>query len=187
MDEIFDGAPQRAARDARASDELVAIYYDTLRNLAAGALSRSAGARSLAPTALVHEVWMRLTRDGAQGWESQRHFLGVATRVMREILIERERARRALRRGGAWERIDLEDTAASIDERAPDWIALSEALVRLEERDPRKSEVVHLRFFAGLTIEETARALEISTATVERDWEFAKAWLHRELSAREAP
>ena len=177
-------ASEASGPPSRASDEMVALYYDTLRNLAASTLSRSASARSLPPTALVHEAWLRLCRDAPRGWESQRHFLGVATRAMREILIERERARRALRRGGGWARIELEESTAAVDPRAPDWIALAEALERLESHDARKSEVVHLRFFAGLTIDETARALGVSTATVERDWEFAKAWLHRELAGR---
>jgi RNA polymerase sigma factor (TIGR02999 family) len=175
-----------ARASSRASAEMVAVFYDTLRSLAASTLSRSASARSLPPTALVHEAWLRLCRDAPAAWESRRHFLGVATRAMREILIERERARRALRRGGGWERVELDESTAAVDARAPDWIALAETLERLEARDPRKSEVVHLRFFAGLTIEETARALDVSTATVERDWEFAKAWLHRELAGRES-
>lgn len=179
----FDGALR--GDDERASDEWVAVYYDTLRNLAASTLSRSRASRSLPPTALVHEAWLRLTRDAPHGWESQRHFLGVATRVMREILIERERARRALRRGGGWARIELEEKTAAVEARPPDWIALAEALSRLEAHDARKAEVVHLRFFAGLTIDETARALGVSTATVERDWEFAKAWLHRDLRTQE--
>lgn len=181
----FDEAAQRAAagRAARASDEFVAVYYDTLRSLAASTLSRTRDARSLPPTALVHEAWLRLVKDAPEGWESQRHFLGVATRVMREILIERQRSRGALRRGGSWARVELQEGLASVESDAPDWLALTQALARLEQHDARKAEVVNLRFFAGLTIEDTARALAVSTATVERDWEFAKAWLHRELRA----
>jgi RNA polymerase sigma factor (TIGR02999 family) len=180
-------APAAAAMDERtiepalASDELIAHLYDTLRELAASTLSRSPVARSLAPTALVHEAWLRLFGNQPPSWENRRHFLGVATRAMRELLTERARARRTLRRGGGWVRVELDEGAAAVDSHAPDWVALSEALERLELYDARKSEVIHLRFFAGLTIEETARALDVSTATVERDWEFAKAWLHREL------
>jgi RNA polymerase sigma factor (TIGR02999 family) len=179
-------SPREAARaSSRASAEMVAVFYETLRTLAASMLSRSASARSLPPTALVHETWLRLCRDAPATWESRRHFLGVASRAMREILIERERARRALRRGGGWARVELDEGTAAVDSRAPDWIALSESLARLEEQHARKSEVVHLRFFAGLTIDETARALDVSAATVERDWEYAKAWLHRDLAGRD--
>jgi len=137
---------------------------------------------TLQPTALVHEAYLRLVESGDPGWVGKGHFFGAAARAMRRILVESARRRKTLKRGGNFARVDLED--AELLEKLPpeDILSLDEALEEMEAEDPRLVQVVMLRFFAGRTIPETAEILEVSPATVSRDWVFARTWLYRKLS-----
>ena len=151
--------------------------YAELRRLAAVLTDRLPHGQTLQPTALVHEAYLRLVKDRDPGWDGRRHFFGSAARAMREILIEQARRKGAAKRGGQGRRVDLADDAAWVEPPAADVLALDEALGQLEAEDPRLGEVVQLRFFAGLTVEETAEVVGGSASTVKRDWRFARAWL----------
>jgi RNA polymerase sigma factor (TIGR02999 family) len=169
------------------ADDLLAEVYAELRRLAAAQLAREAPGQTLQPTALVHEAYLRLVplapaeSPGTQSVERNR-FLAAAATAMRRILIDRARARKAQKRGGGRGRADVDPDQVAAPERPDDLLALDEALTRLAEKDPRKVRLVELRYFAGLTLDEAAAALDISPATADRDWAFARAWLHRELS-----
>jgi len=162
-------------------DTLLPIVYQELRRLAAGYLRREKPGQTLQPTALVHEAYLRLMKDRPGRWQNRAHFCAIAAHSMRQILIERARARGAAKRGGARQRITLDEGLVAGGDRSIDLIALDEALQRLAEIDPEQARLVELRFFGGLTIEETAEALDMSPATVKRHWTVAKAWLTREL------
>ncbi len=162
-------------------DSLLPIVYQELRRLAAGYLRRERPGQTLQPTALVHEAYLRLMKDRPGRWQNRAHFCAIAAHSMRQILIERARARGAAKRGGARQRITLDEGLVAGGDRSIDLIALDEALQRLAELDPDQARLVELRFFGGLTVEETAEALDISPATVKRHWTVAKAWLSREL------
>jgi len=170
--------------DPAALDLLVALVYDTLRQLAAQRL-RSAGsaASTLQPTALVHEAFLRLVH-GDIDWQSRAHFFAVASKTMRHVAIDHARRRGAGKRGGDVVRVDLTGAEIAAAGPAVEVLALDEALSRLEALDARQAKVVELRFFAGLSSDETAAVLDCSPATVERDWRTARAWLFRELEAR---
>ncbi|RKY19572.1 MAG: RNA polymerase subunit sigma [Planctomycetota bacterium] len=181
--------------DEAARADLWSLVYDELRRLAAGQMGRERGEHTLQPTALVHEAWLRLVSGKQIEWASRAHFFGVAAEAMRRILVEHARRRGALRRGGDRRRLDLAthvlerlmgDRGTLLDD---DLEALDQALSALEAtgRHERKCQVVKLRFFAGLTVEDAARALEVSPASVKRDWDFAKAWLGRSMSAAVVP
>src|SRR5438876_5644216 len=167
-----------------AADELTPLVYDELRRLAAAYMRRERPGQTLQPTALVHEVYLRLAGAGTP-WRDERHFVGIAARSMRQILVERARARGAQKRWAGLDRVSLTDSlvhAAAEDAMLP---ALDEALGRLEQLDPEQAKIVELRYFTGLSVEEGADTLGISPATVKRRWSLARAWLFRELS-REA-
>lgn len=157
------------------------LVYADLWRLADLYLSRERPGQTLQPTALVHEAYLRLA-GSEQDWQNRAHFFGAAARAIRRILLDRARARRSERRGGGRSRLPIE-AASEIAVGAPplDFLALDEALERLARLDPAKARVVELRFFGGLGVEETAEVLGTSASTVERDWRFARAWLHREL------
>ena len=144
-------------------------------------MRREAAGHTLQPTALVHEVFLRMVGPAAVSWESRAQFFGIAGRCMRRVLVDHARARLAAKRGGAAGSITLSDFDALAEEPEPEVLALHEALEKLEATDPELSRVVELRYFGGLTIDETATALEISPATVKREWAVARAWLRREL------
>jgi RNA polymerase sigma-70 factor (ECF subfamily) len=170
---------QARAGDGDASKRLVEVLYRELRALA-GAQSGDAGAnRTLHPTALVHEVYVRLAGDGdsAQVWNDRGHFMAVASLAMRQVLSDHVRARRAQKRGGAWDKVSLDEAALPAAADEIDVIALHDALEQLAQVDARKHRVVELRYFGGLTIDETAGVLSISTTTVESEWRLARAWL----------
>jgi RNA polymerase sigma-70 factor, ECF subfamily len=166
-----------------ALDQLVPLVYNDLRRVAAVQLRREASGHSLQPTALVHEAYVRLVDQRHVKWRNRAHFFGVAASLMRRILIDHARARLADKRGGGLERVTLlGDEAAATSPRGIDVLALHESLERLAAFDPRKERIVELRYFGGLTIEETAEVVGISEATVIREWTFTLAWLRENLS-----
>jgi RNA polymerase sigma factor (TIGR02999 family) len=169
--------------DAAALDQLVPLLYGELRQVARRAMARTPPGQSLQPTALVHEAWIRLVGKESATWENRRHFFFAAARAMHDVLVERARARASARRGGDLRRVELDDAALPFDMRDDDVIALGEALERLGRSDPERRRLVELRFFAGLSAQETADVLGVSLSTVERDWRFVKAKLHAELSS----
>ena len=172
------------AGDSGASDELVPLLYTELRRQARLALRKERAGHTLQATALVHEAWLRLDGQHESRWESRNQFLAVAAQMMRRVLVDHARTRRALKRGGGGTLVTLGDAAHAV---APndqvDVIALDEALARLAILDPRKARLVELRYFAGLSIPEAATALGVSLATVGREWAVARMWLRRELEA----
>jgi RNA polymerase sigma factor (TIGR02999 family) len=167
------------AGDRGALDRLMPLVHAELRRVARRHLRAERRGHTLQATALVNEAYMRLVQLRRLHWQGRTHFFAMSARLMRQILVDAARARRGAKRGGAVLRVTL-DEGALADQR-PDVVALDDALNALEARDPRKSQVVELRFFAGLSVEETAEALAVSTDTVMRDWKFAKTWLYREL------
>src|SRR5262245_13190561 len=178
-----DGAPPAggsAADDERELIEFLPLAYDELRGLAANLLRDRRRGEVQRTTSLVHEAWLRLQPHGALTVRGRAHFLAVAARAMRHILVDDARRQHAVKRGGELARRPLVDELAA---RAPDpeILAVDEALTRLSKVDPRKARVVELRFFGGLDVAETAEVLAVSAATVKRDWALAKAWLHREI------
>ena len=162
------------------SDVAPQVYYE-LRRLAAAYMRRERPGQTLQATALVHEAYIRLANAGAP-WTDKRHFIGIAARSMRQILIERARARGAHKRWAGLNRVSLSDSLAIAADPESMLPALDEALTRLEKIDPEQARIVELRFFAGFSIEEAAEAMNMSPATLKRRWSLARAWLHRELS-----
>lgn len=168
--------------DRAALDRLMPLVYQELRRLAHRQMRRERGGDTLQTTALVNEAYLRLVDYERVKARDRSHFLGIAAQAMRRILIERARSRRSNKRGSNPQRLSLEEVADVADERAADLLALDEALQTLSNIDPRKAQLVELRYFGGLTIEEAANVLGVSTPTVERDWRTARIWLHREIS-----
>ncbi len=169
------------AGDRQAADRLLPIIYDALRKLAAVKMARETPRHTLQATALVHEAYLRLVKDEKARWQNRRHFFAAAAEAMRRILIERARRYTRLKHGGGMERVPFQEDQLLASERAPEILALDEALDRLEKTDPRQAEVVKLRYFVGLTVVETAETIGVSPATVKLDWSYARAWLHREM------
>lgn len=167
--------------DEAALDQLVPLVYDSLQRVARKQLRGERRDHTLSTTALVHEAYIELARLGDIKWEDRRHFFAAAAQTMRHILIDYAVRRNAQKRGGDRQQVPLEDVILSTEENVDDLIALHQALQRLEEIDERLVRIVECRYFAGLTIEETAHALDISEATVSRDWTRARAWLNKEL------
>jgi RNA polymerase sigma-70 factor (ECF subfamily) len=167
-------------------DVLLPVVYEELRRLAAAYLRRERPGQTLQPTALVHEAYLRLLKDRPDRWQNRAHFCAIAAHSMRQILIERARARHALKRGGARARITLDESLAAGGELSVDVLALDRALDELAALDAEQARIVELRFFGGLTIEETADALDSSPATVKRQWAVARAWLARAIEGRPA-
>jgi RNA polymerase sigma factor (TIGR02999 family) len=166
-----------------ALDKLVPLVYDELRRQAARYLRHERAGHTLQTTALIHEAYLRLIDQKNVHWQNRAHFFGIAAQMMRRILVDHDRTKKRAKRGGSAVRISLSDTTLKSAGQDLDIVALDEALNRLAEIDEQQSRIVELRFFSGLTVEETAEVLSISTATVKRDWSMAKAWLHRELSS----
>jgi RNA polymerase sigma factor (TIGR02999 family) len=171
--------------DARATDELLPLVYEELRLLAAQKLSHEPPGQTLQATALVHEAYVRLVGSEPQNWDSQGHFFAAAAEAMRRILVENARRKRSLKRGGESARIDLDQVDVPMQVKSGELIALDEALVRLAQQDQVKADLVKLRFFAGLTLEQAAKVLGISRATAIRHWSFARSWLFRQVRAEE--
>jgi RNA polymerase sigma factor (TIGR02999 family) len=165
-----------------AEGRLIPLVYKELRRIAAIHLRHEAPDHSLQPTALVHEAYLRLTNIKEIDWQSRSHFFAVSATLMRRILVDHARANNARKRGDGWDAISLNEAILPSPDRAPEILALDEALSKLAMFDERQSKIVELRFFAGMNEDETGSALGISARTVKRDWRVAKAWLFKELS-----
>jgi RNA polymerase sigma factor (TIGR02999 family) len=168
--------------DPRAGEELLPLVYEELRKLAAQKLAHEPAGQTLQATALVHEAWLRLSGGEERQWENRRHFFGAAAEAMRRILIDNARRKQAARHGGGQQRLNVEDVDVATPLADDDVLAIDEALTKFAQRDERKAELVKLRYFGGLTIEETAAALGISAATAKRWWEFSRAWLNAQIT-----
>jgi RNA polymerase sigma factor (TIGR02999 family) len=166
--------------DDAAADRLYRAVYATLHEMAARAMSGERDDHTLQPTALVHEAYLKLVEGSRATWRNRAHFLAVAARAMRQILVDHARRHRAAKRG-LGRKLTLDEALVGAEAAVLDVVALDEALTRLAAQEPRCARVVELRFFGGLDVEQTAEALSVSPATVKRDWQFAKAWLGREL------
>ncbi len=174
--------------DPRAAGELLPLVYDELRKLAAQRLAQEKPGQTLQATALVHDAYLRLVGpDDAQKWDGRGHFFAAAAEAMRRILVDNARRKRTAKHGGGHRRHDLEDVEIVAGAPAEDLLALDEALTRLAAGDPAKAELVKLRYFAGLSIEDAARALGISPATAKRHWAYARAWLFRAVDGADPP
>jgi RNA polymerase sigma factor (TIGR02999 family) len=167
--------------DRAALEKLVPLVYGELRKIAARALRAEREGHTLQPTALVHEAYLRMAEQKDVQWQNRAHFLGCAAQLMRHVLVDSARARRAGKRGGGVARVTLDDAMGVADARALDLVALDDALSALASLDARQARVVELRYFGGLSIEETAEVLGVSPATVSNDWAIARTWLRREL------
>jgi RNA polymerase sigma-70 factor (ECF subfamily) len=171
-----------SAGDRAALDALIPIVYDELRRQASRYLRRERPGHTLQTTALINEAYLRLVDQKSMRWQNRAQFFGIAAQLMRRILVDHARARQRAKRGGSDVRVSLTDATSITKDPDLDLVELDEALTRLAEIDPQQSKIVELRFFSGLNVEETAAALNISAATVKRDWSIAKAWLHREIT-----
>lgn len=166
-----------------ALDELMPLVYQELRRMAKLYMNSQPSGHTLQTTALIHEAYLKLADQKDKRWQNRVHFFAVAAQAMRHILVDHARSHKTEKRGGETQIISLEDTAIISNERANELVALDEALQNLSALDQRKGQVVELRYFGGLSVEETAEVLQISPQTVMRDWRFAKTWLLRELSS----
>ncbi|MFY9925782.1 MAG: sigma-70 family RNA polymerase sigma factor [Opitutaceae bacterium] len=183
-DDITPNPNRPEDEDAQAAERLLPLVYDELRRLAAAKISREAPGQTLQPTALVHEVWLRLGGDRQPQWSNRAHFFAAAAEGMRRILIDNARRKHAVRHGGALARISADATGfdvASPTGNDEEVLLVNEAIDGLAAHDPRKAELVKLRYFAGLTLEEAADVLGISHRTAKRDWAYARAWLFNEV------
>jgi len=171
--------------DADAPAQLMPLLYEELRRRAADCLRRERRDHTLQPTALVHEAYVKLVEQNRAQWKDRTHFCSVAAQLMRRILVKYAEAHNADKRGGQLRKIYLDETRELAQERAPDLLALDDALKGLAVSHPRESEIVELKFFGGLNAKEIGEVLNVSTKTVLRDWQFAKAWLNRHLASEE--
>jgi RNA polymerase sigma-70 factor, ECF subfamily len=172
------------AGDLEARERVVALVYQELRRRAAAHLRQERRGHTLQPTALVHEAFIRLVDQRDAIWQNRAQFLAVASQMMRRILIDRARARKRTKRSGQWAEVTFDHLDLATSPLAIDVLDLDSALTKLEAFDPRKSRIAELRFFGGLSLEETGHVLKVSVATVERDWQGARAWLFKTLSSR---
>jgi RNA polymerase sigma factor (TIGR02999 family) len=170
-----------AGGDVFAREQLVPLVYQDLRRRAAAYLRRERRDHTLQPTALVHEAYLRLVKQDRAVWQNRAQFFGVASQIMRRILVDHARRARMAKRSGRWAKITLDEGAAAMPAPDVDVLDLDDALTRLAEFDPRKSRIAELRFFTGLSLEETGEVLGLSVATIERDWQVARAWLYTAL------
>jgi RNA polymerase sigma factor (TIGR02999 family) len=170
--------------DPTAADELLPLVYEELRRLAAHKMANEAAGHTLQPTALVHEAWLRLTNnDPTIGFANRAHFFAAAAEAMRRILVDRARAKATRKRGGGWERINLDTVEIAADADDETLVLMSELIARLAQEEPKVAEVVKLRFFAGLTLEEIGNALGFTERTAKRHWAFARAWLYDAMNS----
>jgi RNA polymerase sigma factor (TIGR02999 family) len=176
---ILDRAHQG---DPKAAAELLPLVYEELRKIAAHKMAEEGAGHTLQPTALVHEAWLRLAGDANPQFEGRAHFFAAAAEAMRRILIESARRKARLKRGGHWERVNLEDIQLATESDPATLLTIDQALEKLAREHPEKAELVKLRFFVGLSLPEAARALNLSETTAKRHWAFARAWLYGELA-----
>ena len=177
LSQIEDGDPS-------AAEQLLPLVYDELRKLAAAKLANEKPGQTIQPTMLVHEAYLRLIdTEQAQKWNSRGHFFGAAAEAMRRILVENARRKQSSKRGGQARHLELDPALAAIENPFEDLLDLDQAMTRLEQEWPKNAQLVKLRYFAGLTIPEASKAMGISTATAERYWRFARAWLHSQLKS----
>ena len=172
-----------AQGDPKAAEELLPLVYNELRKLAAHKMAGEAPGQTLQPTALVHEAWLRLVGSEEARFANRAHFISAAAEAMRRILIERARSKHRLRRGGDWQRVDLELVTVASDDPDETVLAVHEALDQLAARDPLKAQIVKLRYFVGMSHQEIATALGLAEPTVRRHWAYARSWLYAELKA----
>jgi RNA polymerase sigma factor (TIGR02999 family) len=178
---MTDRDDERTGDEEQAAADLLPALYAELRRLAAALTAQRGPGQTLTPTALVHEAYLRLVKSEDPGWQGRRHFFGAAAQAMREILIEQARRKGRLKRGGGGRRIELAEGLAWIEPPADDILALDEAIERLRAEDARLAEIVMLRYYSGLSVEETAHVVGVSVSTLTRDWRFARAWLAGQL------
>ena len=174
-----------SAGDQSALDKLMPLVYDELRRLAHQHMRREKPGQTLQTSALVNEAYVRLVDQNEIQWEGRAHFFGIAARLMRQILVDRARRRNFAKRGGGTIQVSLNEATTVAQEQSANVMALDDALKNLEKTDQRKSRIVELRFFGGMSIEETATVLKVSPGTVMRDWTFARAWLRNQMSSAE--
>jgi RNA polymerase sigma factor (TIGR02999 family) len=172
--------------EPQAAGQLLPLVYDELRELASQKLAREKPGQTLQATALVHDAYLRLVGQQDPGWDGRGHFFAAAAEAMRRILVENARRKQAAKAGGGRERLDLAEAEQAIAGPSLDLLALDEALAALEDKDKRKAELIKLRYFAGLTIEQAAQALGISTSTADNDWAYARGWLRLAMLGDEA-
>ena len=172
--------------DARAANELLSLVYEELRRLATAKMASEAPGQTLQPTALVHDAWLRLTGDDNRKWNDRTHFFAAAAEAMRRILVDNARRKRTARHGGGQLRVEMPEIASAVLETDDKVLAVNEALEKFAVLDPQKAELVKLRYFVGMTLEQAAEALGISERTAKRYWAFARAWLHEEIKAQQA-
>ena len=172
--------------DEGALEKLIPLVQPELHRLAHYYMSRERAGHTLQTTALLDEAYLRLVNDTARTWQNRAHFVATAAQLMRRIMVDHARERQSLKRGGGALKVILDEAALVTETRSEELLALDEALEKLAVQDPRKSRIVELRYFGGLTMEETAGFLDMSLRTVEREWNMAKAWLYRALSGEEA-
>ena len=176
-------ALQAASRgDRQAAAALLPLVYEELRDLARARMAKLPPGQTLQPTALVHEAYLRVLGDADHQWDSRGHFFAAAARAMRNILVEQARRKASHRHGGGFQRVEVSDSELAILPPAEDVVALDAALQHLEADDPRKGQIVNLRYFAGLTAEETAAALGVSKGTIDREWRYIRRWLYVQLA-----
>jgi len=180
--EVTQLLQQSARGDREALDQLLPLVYNELRQIADRYLRRERADHTLQATALVHEAYLRLVDQRETEWQNRAHFFGVAAQMMRRILVDYARAGQTAKRGSGGLKVSLDDVLEISEEQMDGMVALDEALTALEKLDPQKSRIVELRFFGGLSIEETAQAMGLGTATVIRQWRMAKAWLYKEVT-----
>jgi RNA polymerase sigma factor (TIGR02999 family) len=184
---MTDRNDEPTTNEAQPAAELLPAVYAELRRLADVLTARLPPGQTLQPTALVHEAYLKLVRDKDPGWEGRRHFFGAAAQAMREILVDQARRKASLKRGGTGRRVDLSEGMALIEPPADDLLALDEAINKLQAEEPRLAEIVLLRYYTGLSVEETAGVVGQSVSTVTRQWRQARAWLAGRLDAGTTP
>jgi len=167
--------------DPSAAAELLPLVYDELRRLARAKMVGESPGQTLQPTALVHEAYMRVVCEGEKDWGGRSHFFSVAALAMRRILVDQARKKSSLKRGGSNARVDLDDVDLAFESPPGDVLGIDEALQKLEASDPRKGQIVNMRYFLGMTVQETAAALGLSVSTIEEEWRYVRAWLQREV------
>ncbi len=170
--------------DREAASKLLPLLYDELRRLAYARMAKLAPGQTIQPTALVHEAYMRVVGKADPGWKGRGHFFGAVAQAMRDLIVEAARRKASLKRGGDRKRVDVDDADIAIQPPSEDVLTVDEMLKQLEADDPRKGQIVNLRYFVGLTTEETAAALDVSTTTIEREWRYIRVWLRSQLAER---